>query len=435
MTDTRLPAAWLRSLAGILALAGALALGGCGGGSGAPNNAFEPFVIRNTAAGAPLDVYSGFPTALDVAGGLAPYAVTSSNPSVLPVPDTKQYSAITLLPTAVTADTVVQLTVQDSMGRLLAATVIVHPTPLANSLVIAPNSPLCGSNAICSGQTGTATVTVMGSTGRDVRFDVAAGPYAIVNPTGGASVNTLTVRSDSAGRASVLLRAFVDAPTQFAQLRVTDVASGQTLLASFLIQQVTDGTGVLSVVPGEATITSAFKGQCTSGFPIDYYIYGGTPPYRVASTFPSAVTIVNPIVLASGQAFTAITNGTCVDPLTFTIVDATGRQVTATLVNEEGDNDPPVVVPPLAASITPSTYSGCVAAQHFFPVVSGGTRPYSVSPAGTPATVPTIVVSASGGVDISNLVSPLAGSNVYNFTVRDASNPVQQRSFSITCNP
>jgi hypothetical protein len=155
----------------------------------------------------------------------------------------------------------------------------------------------------------------------------------------------------------------------------------------------------------------------------------------VASTFPSAITIVNPIVPASGLAFTAITNGTCVDPLTFTIVDATGRQVTATLINEEGSGERPVVVPALTASITPSTYTGCVAGTHFFPVVGGGTRPYSVSPAGTPPTVPTIVTSASGSVDISGLVSPATGSNVYSFTVRDTSTPVKQTSFSITCNP
>lgn len=436
MTDTRSPAAWLRSLAGLLALAGALVLSGCGGGSGAPNNEFKPFVLLNAAGGAAIEAYSGFPTNMIVSGGLAPYRAASSNPTVLPVGESNQGSPIVLLANSVTADTGVQITVQDSMGRIASATAVVHPAPMANSLVIAPANAECGTNAICSGQTGTATVTILGSAGRQVRFDVYSGPYGIVSPAPGAPlVNTLTVASDSAGHASVILRAHVDAPTQYAQLRVTEVATGQLLTASFLIQQITDGSAILSVVPKEATITDAYKGECTSGFPTDYYIYGGTPPYRVASTFPNAVTLVNTIVPASGLAFTAITNGTCVDPLTFTIVDATGRQMTATLINKEGSNERPAVTPQLSASITPSTYAGCVAGTHFFPVVSGGTRPYSVSPAGTPPTVPTIVTTASGFVDISGLVSPATGSNVYNFTVRDTSTPSQQTSFSITCNP
>ena len=43
----------------------------------------------------------------------------------------------------------------------------------------------------------------------------------------------------------------------------------------------------------------------------------------------------------SGGFFSAITNGTCVDPLTFTIVDAAGKQTTATLENLPGTEDRP----------------------------------------------------------------------------------------------
>ncbi len=41
MTEPRLFAAWLRSLAGLAALAGLLGLSACGGGSGAPNNVYD----------------------------------------------------------------------------------------------------------------------------------------------------------------------------------------------------------------------------------------------------------------------------------------------------------------------------------------------------------------------------------------------------------
>jgi hypothetical protein len=436
MTYTRSPVAWLRTLAGLLILAGALALSGCGGGSGAPNNEFKPFLLLNSAGGAAIELYSGIPDTLVVSGGLSPYRVTSSNAVVLPVTQADQYSPIVLVANAVISDTVVQVTVQDSMGRVAVASVVVHPAPMVNTLTITPNSADCGTNAICSGQTGTAQVTIIGSTpGRQVRFDVVSGPFGIVSTAPGTPiVPTLTVTSDAAGHATVILRANNDAPTQFAQLRATDLTSGQHVTASFLIQQVTDGSAVLSVVPDEATITGAFKGECSSGFTVDYFIYGGTPPYRVSSTFPNAVTIVNSTVPASGLAFRAITNGMCVDPLTFTIVDATGLQVTATLVNTEGSAERPAPpAPPLSASISPSTVTGCVPGQHFFPVITGGTAPYSVLPSGSPVTVP-LITSTSGGFDISNLTS-VGGPNVYNFNVTDASTPAQTDTFTITCNP
>ena len=117
----------------------------------------------------------------------------------------------------------------------------------------------------------------------------------------------------------MVLQATVNAPTQSAQLRATDVTTGNAVTAAFTIVQQTDGSAILSVVPGTATITGANNTVCSAGFRIDYYIYGGTPPYHVASSFPTAVTILNTPVTASGGFFEALTNGTCVNPLTFTI--------------------------------------------------------------------------------------------------------------------
>ena len=79
---------WLRPTLALCALAGLLALGGCGGGSGAPNNPFAPgpvavgplFVLPPTAV-----VYSHTPATLQVSGGKPPYQAFSSNSAVLPV--------------------------------------------------------------------------------------------------------------------------------------------------------------------------------------------------------------------------------------------------------------------------------------------------------------------------------------------------------------
>ena len=119
-------------------------------------------------------------------------------------------------------------------------------------------------------------------------------------------MSSLTVLSDATGTASVILKADVNAPTQVAQLSVTDLTSGQVLNGTFTIVQVTNGSQILTVVPTEATITGAFKGICSTGFVIDYYIFGGTPPYRISSTFPNSVTLVNSVVNTNGGFFRAI---------------------------------------------------------------------------------------------------------------------------------
>ena len=196
--------------------------------------------------------------------------------------------------------------------------------------------------------------------GRAVRFDVLGTAHAIAINTAQPFVTSLIVVSDANGVASVIVRANAGAATQFAQLLVTDLTSGQQRTLNFVIQQVVDGTQVLSVVPDEANITGAFKGECSAGFRTDYFIYGGTPPYRVSSTFPASVTLVNSIVNANGGFFEAITNGGCVDPLTFTIVDATGRQTTASLRNVEGTEDRPVIVAPALAIAPTEVYGSCV---------------------------------------------------------------------------
>src|SRR5206468_3556944 len=110
------------------------------------------------------------------------------------------------------------------------------------------------------------------------------------------NVQSLNVTSDAAGNAQVIIRANVDAPTQPAEIRVTDIASGQQLTTDFLILQVTDGSTILTVVPPEATINGPFINDCSFGFRVDYFIYGGTPPYRITQTFPLGSILVNSTV-------------------------------------------------------------------------------------------------------------------------------------------
>src|ERR1700682_2457855 len=293
---------WLRPVLALCALAGLLALGGCGGGSGAPNNPFAPgpvtvgplFVLPPTAV-----VYSHTPATLQVTGGATPYQAFSSNSAVLPVAQNVDTGVIVLIPGEVAADTPVIITVQDAKGQTATSSVTVRPAPLFNTLTVVPSRTVCGTNAVCSGDTATATVMVSGVAGggipnRQVRFDVVLGAFAIQSSNPAQPlVSSLTVVTDGTGTARVVLQAAVNVPTQPAQIRATDLTTGNSVTASFTIVQQTDGSAILSVIPATATITGTFVNQCSSGFRIDYFIDGGPPPDRVLSTLPPAGAVFN----------------------------------------------------------------------------------------------------------------------------------------------
>ncbi|MDQ6619628.1 MAG: hypothetical protein M3Z31_08015 [Pseudomonadota bacterium] len=456
MADNRLAHVWLRRFAGLTALLGVLALSACGGGSGAPNNPFTPAPPALPALGVlptTATLYSGVPIVLTINGGVAPFRAFSSNGTVLPVAQTIAGNSVVLLASDVAGDTPVTVTIQDAAGQTAPVTVTVKPAALLNTFSVTPNRNECGTTAICSGQTATASIVVQGpggapAAGRQVRFDVIAGPYSIVttNP-GQPSASSTSVVTDAAGVAQVIIRANVDAPTQPAELRATDLTSGQQRTANFMVVQNTNGATILTVVPGDATITGAFIGECSSGARVDYYIYGGTPPYRVTPSFPDAVSIVNPVVANAGGFFEAITNGTCVQPLTFSVLDATGRQTTNTLNNVPGTltRPTPPVVPPTTLNVAPATQTGsCGGAAPvtgapvsvtFSIVVTGGTPPYNVSvapPPGGTAIVNTQPSSSNGFVSTVT-VSGGGRPGTANVAVRDSSTPQQAAVSTIGC--
>jgi hypothetical protein len=409
MTEYRLFAGWLRLVTGIAAAAGVLALSACGGGSGAPNNFFKSTMTVLPVAGV---AYSGVPTTLTISGGTGPFRATSSNSGVLPVLQNVQGRTVLLLASNVVDDTEVTVTVQD-LGPLqpvapsMTSTITVRAAPLLNSLTITPNLDDCGTG-LCSGQNGTASVTVLGPqggalAGHAVRFDVVGSSYAIVsNNPGQPLVSSLTVLSDSTGKATVLVKANVNAPTQFVQMSVTDLTSGQQLIGNFTIVQVTDGSAILTVVPSEAEIKGAFKGVCSNGFATDYYIYGGTPPYRVTSTFPNSVTLTGSPVNTNGGFFRATTNGSCVDPLKFSILDAMAP--------------------------TETTSAMCTGNSFNF-VVYGGTPPYNVNPTAGIAT-PQLVNANGGSTMISGLMDMSGDTSI---VFLDSSTPAKSVVAKITC--
>jgi hypothetical protein len=448
MAPNRMIARWLRPALALFALGGLLALGGCGGGSGAPNNPFAP----GPSTPGPLSVlpaivtaYSNSPVTLTISGGAPPYFVVSSNSAVLPVAQSSTNGTIVLLPGNVAADTAVTITVQDAIGQRATSTVTVKAAPIFGTLTIKPASAACGPNTICSGQTGTVTVTVMGPSGsgvagRQVRFDVVDGDFGIQsNNPATPLVQTLTVVSDSLGVATVVIQANAGAPTQPAFIRATDLTSGNQVTGQFTIVQTINGSAVLSVVPSTVTFTGVFTDTCFSGGVVDYYIFGGTPPYHVNATIPGAVFLANTVVATSGGSFRATTTGLCVNPLLFSIVDATGLQTTATLNNVPGTTPP--TPPPVAPALNVSggfIYLGSCEGQISNFVILGGTPPYNAFFATPPnpgaMITPQLIQKEGQGFSVSGLKDTADGGQlVTNITVTDSSSPQQFSTRTIQC--
>ena len=360
---------WLRPVAMLLALTGTLVLTACGGGSGAVNGPTTPPVPTPTLVTLPAGIvvaYSQVPATIKIVGGVPPYQALSNNSAVLPVPLNVSGDTIVLVanPVAVATDVPVAITVSDQSGQSAIANVTVRYAPLfENGLTVTPSSSNCGTN-LCDGDSAGVLAIATGVGGaplpaRQIRFDVVYGAFSILtnNPAFPAT-STLTVITDAAGAAQVEIQAVAGTTTQQAQIRATDVTTGQQQIANFVIERKTS-TNNLSVIPPTASIQTQYNNSCSTGFNVDYYIFGGTPPYTVASTFPSAVVISPSVVGTSGGFFRATTNGTCVNPLTFAIQDSAGKTTTATLINTPGTQAPPGAPAPSALVVTPPCCSTC----------------------------------------------------------------------------
>jgi hypothetical protein len=274
---------------------------------------------------------------------------------VLPVARNVIGDQILLAPSNVDVDTIVTITVVDSAGVSVTATITVKPAPLLNTLTITPTpaSPGvgCGS-AVCAGQTASVTVRVRnvagaGIQGRAVRFENVQGNYQFLTNGPGLPetlANSITVTTGQDGLAVVRLKADVNAPTQVALIRATELTSGNVLNSSFVIAQFTDGTGTLTAIPTTWTVTGPDVGNCAANTPVTYYIFGGTPPYRIQSTQPGFANIVPTLVQTNGGGFTAILTGDLCSPapgVSITITDATGRTIAVQLINAKGTGNPP----------------------------------------------------------------------------------------------
>ena len=377
-------------------------LGSCGSGAVSAPPAPDP------AAGTPLTVspptavlFPDLPTTFTITGGRSGYTAFSSNNAVLPIAANVTGSTFSVVPSAVTADTEIEITVRDAANTSATAKATVKPSSLLNQITFTPFGPTgigCGTNTVCSG--GDAQIVVKAVQNgvvlrnRSIRFDAFKGDFQLVILATGEKVSSLSIKTDEQGEATARITANVGAITQVATIRTTDegVPSGQSRSYNFTIVQQTSGVGILSTLPsGVVTFTgekgpAGSDGFCPTGA-VDYYIYGGTPPYVVASPLTGVATVSPGSVGTSGGRFTARVMD-C-GKVAFIVTDASGRTVeTSTLEALRGAKGDAITTPP-SLTVTSATP---------FAVACGMSGTVTVSGIGSYTTT---IVGTTGGLFVS----------------------------------
>ncbi len=194
------------------------------------------------------------------------------------------------------------------------------------------------------------------------------------------------------------ITANVGAATQVATIQTTDVTSGLSRRYNFNIVQQVSGVGILSTLPSsDITFTGAKGPPGGDGFcpvgSVDYYIFGGTPPYNVVSPLPAVASVTPSNVGTNGGRFTAQVNG-C-GKVAFIVTDATGRAIETSSLNavQGAKGDAVITTPPASLTVTPS---GTLT------IACGTSKSVTVSGSGTFST-------AIFGTQFGLTVSPSAG--------------------------
>jgi hypothetical protein len=372
-----------RAMLALFGLIAFFALASCGSGAVGGNPAANDPNRITILPGDGTIVYAGQPVTFNVAGGTNQYIITSSNPSVIAIPDNPR-ATFKVVPSAVGADTQVTISARDTGTTPVAtATITVRANTIVNEIQVTPSStqsPDCPAGTLCSGGDAlvTATLTQAGVplVGRTVRFDAVSGDFRfITSPSGSPETlaTTAFATTDSNGRASVRVRALADAPNQTAIVQVTDVASGSSRQVAFTIAQSTGTSPGFIAVPSGYTFSGPRADQCaSSNTRATFFIYGGSPPYTVASASP-AIQVTRDTVSFSGGSFDVVPQGQCVDDIPITIRDSAGHTTTVTVSNVRGTEPVPAFV------VAPSTVSLSSCSSFATVQAIGGSGNYTAS--------------------------------------------------------
>jgi hypothetical protein len=389
-----------------LALAAALALNGCGGGGAASTTQGSVMrILPETGT-----IYAGVPATFTVAGGRAPYALSSSEPGLVPVPQFLKGNTLTVVPANPgIVDTGLQpnelpvrsvtITARDATGLIGVSNIKVGQNFLtAYGLSLTPtNCPQGNSPTPVTACAGGTTAFQLQATfngnlhGNELfRMEVVRGNFALRHPVTGAVSQTVTLNSDHSGTVLGLIEVPPGVPTQVAVVRVYHVATGVYADQAFVISGVPlPGPESLTALPNAFTFTGATSAECGTGFG-DFYVYGGVPPFNAISTNPSVFVTPTQSSANPGRFTVAASNPTiCVAGATVIVTDSVGQRTTVSVTTERGSQDPP---DPLPITIQPSSITLICNSTGSVGVV-GGTGALSAT-----TTHPRVAASISGNV-------------------------------------
>jgi hypothetical protein len=445
--ETTVRIQWLNSVAEKVGLIGAAlltvsALTSCGGGGvAATSTATGSLIVLPGTA----DVFPNTPVTFTVSGGTPGYAVFSSNSTVIPLNSQVSGHTFSVVANDVSADTAVTITARDALNATATTTANVKVAVLNNQATLLPLAPSdltqpagCGTK-VCSGGDANVTVTATKNNikliGRPILFTVYQGQFQFVTPNSRTLVNSITVNTDENGLAVAKLTVPALVPTQVATMTITDTTTGLLKYFNFNIVQQTSGTGILSSLPsGDTTFTGpdgatggfspgTIAGQCPTGF-VDYYVFGGTPPYRIASPLPQLILVAiagqpfapETILTVDGGSFVAAINGCGSSHLIIT--DATNRSIeTSQIIGVKGKDGTPAPAPVVPTTTIPVVSP---AAQTFPAPPLGCAQNFTVSLSGTGSWTGTMA-TPGGSPGIS--FTPTSGTLPGTVTVTRSPNP------------
>lgn len=393
------------------ALASAFLLASCGGGGATPIIIDSgPVQITPPAA----TWYAGTVNTLTVNGGTPPYKLSTSEPSLMPLPESIGGHTVTIvpnnpsvidagLPPGALPVRTVNITARSAEGLTATAAIQVAQNFLTGYFFAFTTSTCQGGASPCAGGE-TAMVfdaTTNGNILQDrvFRIERVRGPFQFVDPLNtNHQTDTINVVSDHEGKFTAVIRVAVGIPTQVGIIKITDVNSGANVLQTFNISG-TPATGQLTVIPQTVTLTGPNGTVCGFGT-FDVLVFDGAAPYTAVCPNPQ-IQVVNSTSNTQPGRFTFNVGGntTCLTGEQCVITDSFGARTTFTVTTLKGVSPPvtPLTVSPTALTLACGT-TGAV-------TVVGGSGNYSVN-----SSHPRVTATVSGNtVSITRLAGDVGG--------------------------
>lgn len=404
------------------ALAASLLLAACGGGGPAGNPNQGGPISASPENGT---FYAGEPATITVSGGRRPYAITSSEPGILPVPpivDGNSFQVVpnnpgvvdTGLPPGSLLFRSVVVSVRDSTGIIVNITIRVAqnfvtgyglsfvastcPAPVTAGAALQP----CAGSDTAIQLAATTNGSLHGN--EAFRLEVVRGQFAFYTPNSSTGIisTSYTTTSDHEGKLTAVIRVPAGVPSQVAIIRVVHIGTGASQEQVFIIQGASSGPLTLVAIPATFTFTGVDNTACGTGSG-DFFVFDGAPPYTAVSSHPGVQVTPSVSNAQPGRFTIAVGSGSsCPTAAPVVVTDSLGNRVTVTVTATRGPA-PPAAAPATPVTVAPSTITLACGTSGSVSAV-GGTPPYSVS-----SSHPRVTATASGN---TVTITRLAGDGV-----------------------